>query len=141
MPSRRWTSSHTTKILSKSALSKHLTLLADAGYVHQDRVLQNSRNRLWLSLTPEGVRAYTAHTQALQQIIAAYRRPISWETLGSWLLDACRSLSLTGATGAYRHNTNTRTIEDPPAGAGIEKVVGDLSLGLTGGHDDVRSSR
>lgn len=56
--------------LSKSALSKHLTLLVDAGYVRQDRALRNSRNRLWLSLTPEGVRAYSAHVQALQQILA-----------------------------------------------------------------------
>lgn len=56
--------------LSKSALSKHLTLLADAGYVRQERALRNSRNRLWLSLTPEGARAYSAHVHALQQILA-----------------------------------------------------------------------
>lgn len=40
--------------LSESALSKHLTLLVDAGYVSQDRALRNSRNGLWLSLTPGG---------------------------------------------------------------------------------------
>jgi len=57
--------------LSKSALSKHLTLLADAGYVRQERVLRDSRNRLWLSLTPEGARAYSAHVKALQQILAS----------------------------------------------------------------------
>lgn len=57
--------------LSKSALSKHLTLLADAGYVSQDRVLRDSRNRLWLSLTPQGRRAYASHVRALQQIVAA----------------------------------------------------------------------
>lgn len=56
--------------LSKSALSKHLTLLVDAGYVRQERALRNSRNRLLLSLTPEGARAYSAHVQALQQILA-----------------------------------------------------------------------
>jgi DNA-binding MarR family transcriptional regulator len=56
--------------LSKSALSKHLTLLVEAGYVSQDRALRNSRNRLWLSLTPEGTRAYSGHVQALQQIVA-----------------------------------------------------------------------
>lgn len=55
--------------LSKSALSKHLALLVDAGYVRQERALRNSRNRLWLSLTPEGARAYSAHVQALQQIL------------------------------------------------------------------------
>jgi DNA-binding MarR family transcriptional regulator len=56
--------------LSKSALSKHLTVLVDAGYVSQERALRNSRNRLWLSLTPEGAQAYGAHVQALQQIVA-----------------------------------------------------------------------
>lgn len=57
--------------LSKSALSKHLALLVDASYVRQERVLHNSRNRLWLSLTPEGALAYSAHVQALQQIVGA----------------------------------------------------------------------
>jgi DNA-binding MarR family transcriptional regulator len=57
--------------LSKSALSKHLTLLADAGYVRQERILRGSRNRLWLSLTSEGARAYSAHVKALQQIVAS----------------------------------------------------------------------
>ena len=56
--------------LSKSALSKHLTHLAEAGYVKQDRAFRNSRTRLWLSLTPEGARAYSAHVQALRQIVA-----------------------------------------------------------------------
>lgn len=56
--------------LSKSALSKHLTLLVDAGYVSQDRALRNSRNRLWLSLTPQGRRAYASHARALRQIVA-----------------------------------------------------------------------
>lgn len=33
--------------------------------------LRNSRSRLWLSLTPDGALAYSAHVQALQQIVAA----------------------------------------------------------------------
>lgn len=57
--------------LSKSALSKHLALLVDAGYVQQERALRNSRNRLWLSLTAQGARAYSAHVKALQQIVGA----------------------------------------------------------------------
>ena len=56
--------------LSKSALSKHLSLLVDAGYVGQDRSVRDSHSRLWLSLTPAGRRAYTAHLQALSEIIA-----------------------------------------------------------------------
>jgi DNA-binding MarR family transcriptional regulator len=55
--------------LSKSALSKHLTHLADAGYIRQDRAVRDARSRLWLSLTPAGTRAYTAHVRALRQII------------------------------------------------------------------------
>jgi DNA-binding MarR family transcriptional regulator len=47
-----------------------VALLADAGYVRQERVLRDSRNRLWLSLTPEGARAYAAHVKALRQIVA-----------------------------------------------------------------------
>lgn len=54
----------------KSALSKHLTHLTEAGYARQDRVIRDSRSRLWLSLTHEGARAYRAHVQALQQITA-----------------------------------------------------------------------
>ena len=57
--------------LSKSALSKHLAQLDEAGYVRQGRAVRDSRSRLWLSLTPEGSRAYAAHVQALRQIIAA----------------------------------------------------------------------
>jgi len=55
--------------ISKSALSKHLTHLAEAGYVRQERAVRNARSRLWLSLTPEGSRAYADHVRALQAII------------------------------------------------------------------------
>ncbi len=55
--------------ISKSALSKQLSHLADAGYVTQDRAVRDSRSRLWLSLTPMGARAYAAHVRALRQII------------------------------------------------------------------------
>jgi len=60
--------------MSKSALSKHLSHLAEAGYVTQHRAVRDSRSRLWLSLTPAGARAYAAHTRALQQIIATDAR-------------------------------------------------------------------
>lgn len=56
--------------LSKSALSKHLSLLVEAGYVRQGHTLRDSRNRLWLSLTPDGARAYASHVAALRQIVA-----------------------------------------------------------------------
>ncbi|NEK86254.1 helix-turn-helix domain-containing protein [Blastococcus saxobsidens] len=57
--------------LSKSALSKHLSHLADAGYVSQDRAVRDARSRLWLSLTPEGRRAYASHVRALQEIVGS----------------------------------------------------------------------
>jgi DNA-binding MarR family transcriptional regulator len=56
--------------LSKSALSKHLAHLEEAGYVEQSRAVRDSRSRLWLSLTTDGHRAYQAHVAALRQIIA-----------------------------------------------------------------------
>lgn len=56
--------------LSKSALSKHLAQLAEAGYVTQERAVRDARSRVWLSLTPEGAQAYRAHTRALRQIMA-----------------------------------------------------------------------
>ena len=55
--------------LSKSALSKHLSHLSDAGYVSQDRAVRDARSRLWLSLTPDGRRAYASHVRALQEIV------------------------------------------------------------------------
>jgi DNA-binding MarR family transcriptional regulator len=57
--------------LSKSALSKHLSHLVDAGYVTQERAVRNGRSRLWLSLTRTGARAYAGHVRALQEIITA----------------------------------------------------------------------
>lgn len=55
--------------LSKSALSKHLSQLAEAGYVTQERTLRDSRNRLWLSLTDAGATAYAGHVRALREIV------------------------------------------------------------------------
>lgn len=55
--------------LSKSALSKHLSQLTDAGYVTQHRAVREARSRLWLALTPQGKRAYTSHVRALREIV------------------------------------------------------------------------
>ena len=57
--------------LSKSALSKHLSHLVDAGYVTQERAVRDGRSRLWLSLTRTGARAYAGHVRALREIIAS----------------------------------------------------------------------
>lgn len=60
--------------LSPSALSKQVSALVDAGYVRQARSRTDSR-RVWLSLTPQGRRAYHAHVQALRTIIAEAGEP------------------------------------------------------------------
>jgi DNA-binding MarR family transcriptional regulator len=55
--------------LSKSALSKHITMLADAGYVTQRRAVRDTRQRVWLHLTDTGRAAYRGHVAALQRIV------------------------------------------------------------------------
>ncbi len=55
--------------ISKSALSKHISLLAEAGYVAQRRAVRNTRQRVWLSLTESGRAAYRGHVAALHRIV------------------------------------------------------------------------
>lgn len=55
--------------VSPSVLSKHVSVLADAGFVRQRRATRNTRQRVWLSLTKAGRAAYQAHITALQQIV------------------------------------------------------------------------
>ena len=63
--------------VSDSVLSKHLSVLEEAGYLTTRRELaplttrrgaQAARLRLWASLTPAGSRAYVAHVRALRRI-------------------------------------------------------------------------
>ena len=55
--------------ISKSALSKHVSALADAGYVDQRRAVRDTRQRVWLRLTDTGRSAYRGHVAALQRIV------------------------------------------------------------------------
>ena len=55
--------------LSKSALSKHLSQLADAGYVTETAFVRHGRSRQLLSLTPAGLAAYRAHRASLQALL------------------------------------------------------------------------
>ena len=55
--------------ISKSALSKHIALLADAGYVTQRRAVRDTRQRVWLRLTETGRAAYRDHVAALRRIV------------------------------------------------------------------------
>ncbi|MFJ8537166.1 transcriptional regulator [Streptomyces sp. NPDC093591] len=55
--------------LSASALSKHVTVLMDAGYVEQRKAVRDTRQRVWLHLTRRGRDAYQGHLAALRAIV------------------------------------------------------------------------
>ncbi|MFI1968257.1 transcriptional regulator [Streptomyces cinnamoneus] len=57
--------------VSPSVLSKHVTVLSDAGYVEQRRGVRDTRQRVWLKLTKTGRAAYHAHLAALRAIVNA----------------------------------------------------------------------
>jgi DNA-binding MarR family transcriptional regulator len=55
--------------ISKSALSKHIAVLADAGYVTQRRAVRDTRQRVWPRLSETGRSAYRGHVAALHRIV------------------------------------------------------------------------
>jgi DNA-binding MarR family transcriptional regulator len=55
--------------ISKSALSKHVSMLTEAGYVAQRRAVRDTRQRVWLRLTDTGRSAYRGHVAALHRIV------------------------------------------------------------------------
>lgn len=55
--------------VSASVLSKHVSVLMDAGYVEQRKGVRDTRQRVSLRLTPAGRVAYHAHVAALRQIV------------------------------------------------------------------------
>jgi len=57
--------------ISDSVLSKHLSALADAGYVEVSRVRANSRSRRQVTMTKPGRSALHGHLAALRAIVAA----------------------------------------------------------------------
>ena len=57
--------------ISDSVLSKHLSALAEAGYVEVSRVRADSRSRRQVTLTNPGRTALRGHLAALQAITAA----------------------------------------------------------------------
>lgn len=57
--------------ISDSVLSKHLSALAQAGYVEVSRVRTNARSRRLVTLTKPGRAALRGHLAALQAIAAA----------------------------------------------------------------------
>ena len=57
--------------VSDSVLSKHVSQLAEAGYVKVRKAALGGRQRTWLSLTRKGRRAFAGHMQALEALVAA----------------------------------------------------------------------
>ena len=55
---------------SDSVMSKHLSALADAGYVTLRKAASDGRQRTWAALTRPGRRAFTTHVAALRAIVA-----------------------------------------------------------------------
>ena len=59
--------------ISDSVLSKQVTVLEQAGYVKVKKGYVGKRPRTWLSLSPAGRTAYTAHVAALTEIARSAR--------------------------------------------------------------------
>ncbi|MGD8341149.1 MAG: transcriptional regulator [Gammaproteobacteria bacterium] len=55
--------------VSDSALSKHLKVLEEAGYLDLTKRTANGRQRTWLALNRQGRNAYHAHVKTLKQIV------------------------------------------------------------------------
>jgi DNA-binding MarR family transcriptional regulator len=56
---------------SDSALSKHVSALAEAGYVTVRKDQQSRARRTSVQLTPQGRHAFQRHAAALEHIVAA----------------------------------------------------------------------
>jgi DNA-binding MarR family transcriptional regulator len=56
--------------VSDSVLSKHLAALEDVDYVKRRKGVHRGRRTTWISLTPRGRRALSAHVAALRSLIS-----------------------------------------------------------------------
>lgn len=55
--------------VSDSVLSKHIKPLDEAGYVVINKNASEGRQRTWLSLSPQGRKAFKGHVEALKEIV------------------------------------------------------------------------
>lgn len=55
--------------VSDSVLSKHISTLVDAGYVHSRKGVHAGRRTTWIGLTSDGREALREHVAALRQLI------------------------------------------------------------------------
>jgi DNA-binding MarR family transcriptional regulator len=56
--------------VSDSVLSKHVAVLAEAGYVKSRKGVHAGRRTTWIALTTRGRSAVKAHVAALRELIA-----------------------------------------------------------------------
>jgi len=56
---------------SDSVMSKHLSAMADAGYVTVRKARADGRQRTWARLTSEGRAAFRQHVKALEALASA----------------------------------------------------------------------
>jgi DNA-binding transcriptional ArsR family regulator len=57
--------------VSDSVLSKHLSVLSEAGYVSIAKAPRDGRQRTWAALTTKGRCAFHSHVAALQEMVFA----------------------------------------------------------------------
>jgi DNA-binding MarR family transcriptional regulator len=55
--------------VSDSVMSKHVSALAEAGYLHVRKGSRAGRRTTWIGLTPAGRRALREHVAALRRLI------------------------------------------------------------------------
>jgi DNA-binding MarR family transcriptional regulator len=56
--------------VSDSVLSKHVSALADAGYVRSRKGVHQGRRTTWIAVSAKGRRALSRHVATLREIIA-----------------------------------------------------------------------
>ena len=56
--------------VSDSVMSKHLKQLEEAGYVVLRKATEAGRLRTWIAMTPTGYKAFAAHVNTLNQLVA-----------------------------------------------------------------------
>lgn len=57
--------------VSDSVLSKHLAALENVGYLKRRKGVDRGRRTTWISLTPGGRKALSAHVSVLRALISA----------------------------------------------------------------------
>jgi DNA-binding MarR family transcriptional regulator len=63
--------------LTAGNLSRHLTVLQEAGLVHVEKGYEGRRPRTWVSITRQGRAALAAELEALTALVRAHTTPTS----------------------------------------------------------------